>query len=408
MVAAYHPTEDVFQPAGSITVDGHVFPVPTNCQQHRPTTPLRRCGPQSLFDRSYTLQARWPLPPFHLVMEQRPGTCDLYLEPRTCCAVAGDFSDSFIEGPVREAIAAFLSGCVFRPPLRRCQSLDLGANNGWMTAYMLALGSDVVAVEPAADLAAALSDTIELNCWSQRARVINAFACDKWRRACMRNRTSWINGHRAGYTPQSLRESADLQPVGGVLLPQILTSAGGAARHWDLIKLDGDGPEGKWMGAILRLLDQQLISVDTIITEQNFVYAVHMQQYQKAGFHVWRLDFADERRFITSDGWDAYSPPRQYQPLGAARGRLERDELEDEILFARGMRRVFRVHDNLTLDQWRVVMAVNKSNVGLNSYMQQFVLTRHKQLLEPRWGSVRRNSPEWRSASPEWLAAQWK
>ena len=36
---------------------------------------------------------------------------------------------------------------------RKCRSLDLGANNGWMTAYMLQLGSHVVAVEPSVDFA---------------------------------------------------------------------------------------------------------------------------------------------------------------------------------------------------------------------------------------------------------------
>ena len=86
--------------------------------------------------------------------------------------------DLVIERHVYEVIVSFLAGCTSRrssspPP---CLAADLGANNGWMSAFMLALGAHVVSVEPQSDLAHAISETAALNCWAARSKVINAFA----------------------------------------------------------------------------------------------------------------------------------------------------------------------------------------------------------------------------------------
>ena len=42
---------------------------------------------------------------------------------------------------------------------------------------MLQMGATVIAVEPQPDLAKALLETVELNCWADRATVVNARAC---------------------------------------------------------------------------------------------------------------------------------------------------------------------------------------------------------------------------------------
>ena len=133
--------------------------------------PHRYCGRSSIHARSYAIPTRFPFPPaLRLVMERTPKSCDLFADRSFCAAFAADrtFEPEF---HVREVIASFLDGC----HQRSCVALDIGANLGWFTAMMLALGANVTAVEPQADLAISMRETIELNCWATRARVLTAF-----------------------------------------------------------------------------------------------------------------------------------------------------------------------------------------------------------------------------------------
>ena len=134
------------------------------------------CGSAELLSRAYVLPARWPFGTVPLVMEFRPDSCDLYSHRSICCrATTDEHHDP--EAHVAAAIASFLSGCHRRQPGRPCRALDLGANNGWFTAYMLQLGALVVSIEPQPDLARAVQETVTLNCWAERATVVNARAC---------------------------------------------------------------------------------------------------------------------------------------------------------------------------------------------------------------------------------------
>lgn len=120
-----------------------------------------------LSNLTYALPPAWPFDSIRLVMEETPGRCDLYNHRSWCCTVPG--GDPY----VRDAIASILTGCHRRP----CRAIDLGANNGWMAAYMLWLGAHVTAVEPQGDLARALEQTAVVNCWEDRLVVLNSFAC---------------------------------------------------------------------------------------------------------------------------------------------------------------------------------------------------------------------------------------
>ena len=159
-----------------------------NCQLQRAGAPS--CSDE-LISRSYTLPPRWPFGAFHLVMEFTPGTCDLYSRRASyfCCTLGSVRSNidppGDPESHVLEAIASFLSHCQLRGVHRPCRSLDLGANNGWMSAYMMQLGSRVVSVEPAADLARALNETAVVNCWVDRLILYNARACVGSNPLCM-------------------------------------------------------------------------------------------------------------------------------------------------------------------------------------------------------------------------------
>ena len=209
------------------------------CKQPMPIAAA--CGPREIYDRSYTIPARWPSPPIHLVMENVSGACDYYRHSEPCCRIAGlhprgEFPEGMIERPVREVIISFLSGCAMRPG--GCHAVDFGvrplsldiepslallrpsffdysaavrllygdfccflplrsrhnakterltpafarrsqANNGWMSMIMLSLGANVTSVEPASDFAEAVHLSGRLNCWGHRHAVINAYACEK-------------------------------------------------------------------------------------------------------------------------------------------------------------------------------------------------------------------------------------
>ena len=134
----------------------------TRCKRVDPLA--RVCGPADVLNRSYPLLARWPTGPINLVMETEPATCNLYSDDRKCCLATRPQADLVIERHVHEVITSFLFGCASRPVNRPCLAADLGANNGWMTAFMLSLGAHVVSVEPQSDLAKAASETAILNC----------------------------------------------------------------------------------------------------------------------------------------------------------------------------------------------------------------------------------------------------
>ena len=414
----------MFQSPGTVRVERHRYIINTSCQDERPVAsaaepPVCSSDGESatqLYARSYTVPERWPFPPIHMVMESAPRTCNLYKYPQACCALASSLSDVFIERPVREVIASFLTGCHRRPLSRPCLSVDLGANNGWMTAYMLSTGSHVIAVEPAPDLARAVKATGALNCWSQRLVVVNAFAC-----APVRTRIGWCppsngssaaGGYRMGGTPQRsqvvrhqiwayaayLGKILSKRPAGWPELSQ--TAAETQLKpHFDLVKMDGDGPEGGWLTYLGRLVSRGNISVGTIVLEANGITPQSMRHFQAdLGYTVLRLDYpgTDSRRFITSKGWDAYSPRGTYASLDRF-GTLRRDVLEEELLSTRAMRHTWRIRPNLTEQQWSVELNLKGLQAKPGSALQ-FVLTRHSNILDPVHGGQLRRSSAWKAS----------
>jgi len=207
------------------------------------------------------------------------------------------------------------------------------------------------------------------------------------------------NGHRLGGTPVRL---AQRQPrIHGMQLKEILAlrppSWPGPRidRHFDLIKMDGDGPEGIWLEYLAQQVSKGSISIDTLTLEANGIRSSSMRRFQhEFGYTVLRLDFAaaDPRRFITSKGWDAYSPRGTFAPLSRF-GAHERDDLEEEVFSVRAMRRVFLIKPNLTEAQWKVVLTPSKQKRP--GSVLQFVITRQSGLLNPVLGGQYRRSDAW-------------
>lgn len=344
----------------------------SSCQRRQPPTTTSACGTraETAFRLSYPLPVHWPYGPINLVMERNPGTCDLYRDHRFCCELSRDDEHS-IERHVRDAIASVLVGC----ERRSCRAIDLGANNGWMTAYMLSLGAHTIAVEPQADFAAAIEATAHANCWSTRCEVLHAFACpeprfDKRRdgtlRDCFRARDPRrsITFHRHGGGPPR-DNSTDGNLTRGIALEDVLYRGvpdRSAPLHVDLIKLDGDGPEPFWMETIELMLRTRNLTVDAITVEhmpgfRSIRPRVVRAFVERHGFEVFRLDTDDCRRLMTSTGWDAYSPSGTIAQLGHVRGALPRDSFEEEMFSIRAMKRVFRIKDGLSLGQWSRVLS---------------------------------------------------
>lgn len=131
------------------------------------------CGAEHLRRRSYLLPAPFPFTErTRMVMEHTPSSCDFYRD-RSFCVRAGSSAD---EPHVLEAVASTLIGCKRESGRGGCRAVDLGANNGWITLRMLALGANVTAVEPQADLSQAITESADLNChMPDRIRSIAAY-----------------------------------------------------------------------------------------------------------------------------------------------------------------------------------------------------------------------------------------
>lgn len=369
---------------------------------------------EALLARSYTLPPRWPWGAFHLVMEFTPNTCDFYsVGAISFCSgmtalnpPSGGSGDP--ESHVTEALASFLSHCA----RSSCRSLDLGANNGWMTGYMLSAGSHVLAVEPSKDFARAITETGRLNCgWTDRLTVRNVRACTPGMgpacsapSACGKcSCGGWRWGNRHG-APQidvahgtGCAERFGLPAnVSGLAFEDLVWEAAAGTGEIDLIKMDADGPEGLWLKALRKMLhDDRPLRVRTIIIEASFVDPRTMHHFQNVlGYTVLRLDIHDARRHITREGFDAYSaagsiepldrlqkqheptdrsrckysPPGPHRPLA---DNVSRTKLEDEWFAVRAMRHVFHIRPNTTVQGWATIM----QPVLRCSYPMQYVLT---------------------------------
>lgn len=338
---------------------------------------LPSCGFDQFWQHSYRIAEEWPVPSLNVVLEAVDGpvgSCSLYRTPAVCC----DLARTGFDDEVHRVIASFLHGCQQRP----CRVLDLGANVGMMTAYMLYLGAAVVSVEPQADLAEAIRATAKLNCWANRSVVLTAKACagtGGMSAKCQKARKLRGSSFRAGGGwPDGLQEK--LPAVGGLPLADVVAAFdrfGGrfaransaAPMEVDFIKADGDGPEPLWLHGFAQLMATGRLSLGAILLEGNDLTSDiglrALMSLQRSGFDAFRINIGyDERRLMTSGGWDSYSPLGTIGKLERVRGSLHRDLYEEELLSVRAMRRPFRFAPNLTRVQWQMLLAPLRSKSG--------------------------------------------
>ena len=162
------------------------------------------------------------------------------------------------------------------------------------------------------------------------------------------------------------------------------------------------------MRAIDNLIATKRISVTTIVLEGNNLNEKTMHRYQAVhGFRVYRLDVSDHRRHMTSKGWDQYSPKGTFAPLQGRSTPLRphqlswapseslplpgwpRDALEEEVFSLRAMRHLWRVKENASIAEWRVLlgpMGQFNASLGKSHYRgisHQWMLTMEQGLVEP-------------------------
>eukprot|EP00966_Prymnesium_polylepis_P096242 2230014-Prymnesium_polylepis.1 len=145
----------------------------------------QRCtGARADMQLTYAAPRYFPFPPFRIVLETKPGECNLGApshnisnanRPTTregrqqVCASFERGGEMMPEPFVVQVIASFLAHCPTSAD--GCYALDLGGNLGIHTAYMAALGAEVDVVEPSNDLAKTIQATMRANCWAKRVHV---------------------------------------------------------------------------------------------------------------------------------------------------------------------------------------------------------------------------------------------
>ena len=113
--------------------------------------------------------------------------------------------------------------------------------------------------------------------------------------------------------------------------------------RYELVKLDGDGPEVTWLRNLHDLIVMGELSIGAIVFEgSGSIRPGVLRLFQQLNYTLYRLDVNDERRYMTSRGWDAFSPNGTIAKLDRVRS-LARDALEDELFSVRAMRHIFRV-----------------------------------------------------------------
>lgn len=164
--------------------------------------------------------------------------------------------------------------------------------------------------------------------------------------------------------------------------------------RYELVKLDGDGPEVTWLRNLHDLIVMGELSIGAIVFEgSGSIRPGVLRLFQQLNYTLYRLDVNDERRYMTSRGWDAFSPNGTIAKLDRVRS-LARDALEDELFSVRAMRHIFRVRDHLNDSEWEAVLA------PVRRAMPHFLLTQDRELLEPSLGEGA--SRGFRLASVEW------
>lgn len=247
---------------------------------------------------------------------------------------------------VREALASALtaSGCPHRTDGSACHVLDGGGNMGFFSMYALAMGADVVYVEPQIDLVEAMHLSVALNCAAERVTVLHG--------ALTPDLPSQLpHGARLENLSLPAFRTCQLYPplisgttqsgTGPSGAPYITIDALVAQqRKWDVVKLDIDSFDALIVARFVDLIRNGLAEVSSFIVEWNGGENLGgiLQTLQSLGYEIYRLNCHDNRRFVNESGWDTINMFRD----------INLEPYFEERMQQRYMRYVLRVRHGIT------------------------------------------------------------
>jgi FkbM family methyltransferase len=286
-----------------------------NSSQPAPAPDDTQCKNASSFlQRSYPFPQFFPFPPWRIVLEEEPGTCDMFGGGDTC-KIFSEGKQFEPEYHVREVIASFLTGCTFR----KCLAVDIGANIGYFAGAMAALGSHVIAIERQTDLIESFEGTVCINGWQDRAQTLNA----------------WI-GINSPKGEQANVPEGDLgRPISGgkaltrrqkPVLPVVNIKDLIAGQNVDFIKIDIDSIEGQLLIELERIINAKEANITTMIIELNYddglkptLVNALMRLQASHGYHIYVVNchlhkFFGKQRFFNETGQDVTNQPAHIFP----------------------------------------------------------------------------------------------
>lgn len=253
-----------------------------------------------LRSRSYQAPRYFPFPPFRVVLESSPRTCDLAAPATSSADVRAAACASFSRGTlmmpepfVVQTIASFLAHC--KTAGTPCRAVDLGGNLGIHTAYMASLGATVEVVEAQAEMVEAIKATMAANCFQHRVTVhhaaISAVEADEGTTIDFKG--GWQLAQRG-----TIKRKKQLSVVSVVAVQPLLRG-----HATDLLKIDIDNSvvESQLMGAVAKLTGAGEADVRTIVIEVK----VHKAKQSAKGRKVSQL-MHQSLSDLQSHGYHAY------------------------------------------------------------------------------------------------------
>ena len=287
-----------------------------------------QCQPQSyLVAVSYAVTLKSVVDPsfsfetIETVMEAQPGTCDVFSR-NFCCDLARGNSERHseaIDAPIVSTILAFLHYC-HDQKAQECEAIDIGANMGTMSKYMLSAGARVRAIEPQEDLSTLVWNTACRNGWEARMTTFNnavtAVATEAGRTLTL-GYPSKIGGHADawGFRPDGSHRAKDgaVRTAQKVYIDEVI---GAGSSDIDFVKIDTDSVDDQLMQRFIQLIEGGIVTVSTFTVEEP--KAATCWTMQSLGYTLY-ITVNAHTRFKPSSSWEPGVATEITKTIGGAR-----------------------------------------------------------------------------------------
>ena len=239
-----------------------------------------QCPPDSdLVAVSYPVTLKSVLDPtfkfdtIETVMEAHPGTCDVF-SSTFCCDLAHGTSDNVgVDAAIVSSIAAFLHYCHEHAPAgQECDAIDIGANMGTMSKYMLSTGARVRAIEPQKDLSTLVWNTACRNGWGGRMMTFNnavtSVASEAGSTLTLGHSSKF--GGKAdewGFRPDGGHRSKNAPVLSAqkIYIDEVIAAG---ASNLAFVKIDTDSVDDQLMQRFIQLMQAGSVTVSTFTVEE--------------------------------------------------------------------------------------------------------------------------------------------